>query len=88
MKTHDLKITQEYFLAKLQGIKPFEVRINDREYEIGDILVLHELNEDMECTGRTITQSVNYKFENPDYLPKGYVILSGEIIAIEFSKVF
>ena len=84
MKTHDLKITQEYFLAKLQGIKPFEVRIN----EIGDILVLHELNEDMECTGRTITQSVNYKFENPDYLQKGYVILSGEIIAIEFSKVF
>ena len=67
MKTHDLKITQEYFLAKLQGIKPFEVRINDREYEIGDILVLHELNEDMECPGRTIRQSVNYKFENPDY---------------------
>lgn len=87
MSVHDLKITQEYFLAKLQGIKPFEVRINDREYEIGDILVLHELNEDMEYTGRTITQSVNYKFENPDYLRQGYVILSGEIIAIELSKI-
>lgn len=83
MRIHELKVTQDHFLAKLQGVKPFEVCKNHFDYEIGDILVLHEINEDMEYTGRTITQIVNYKYENPDFLQQGYVILSGEIIRME-----
>lgn len=87
MRVHHLKIKQEYFLAKLQGVKPFEIRKNDREYQIGDTLVLHELDDQGKYTGRTINQSVNYLFENPDYLQEGYLILSGEIICMQLSKL-
>lgn len=83
---HRLNITQEYFLAKLQGIKLFEVRKNDRNYKLGDTLVLYELNEQKERTGRTISQSVNYISEHPEYLQDGYIILSGEIIGMQLSK--
>lgn len=84
---HHLKIKQEYFLAKLQGVKLFEILKNDSVYQIGDILILHELNEQGIPTGRTINQSVNYLFENPDYLKEGYLILSGEIICFQLSKL-
>ena len=37
-KYHDLKILAEYARPKLDGNKPFEIRQNDRNYEVGDII--------------------------------------------------
>ena len=28
----------EYARAKLQGLKPFEIRLNDRNYKVGDLV--------------------------------------------------
>lgn len=42
--THDLKILPRYFDAVEDGSKPFEVRRNDRDYQVGDILLLREGN--------------------------------------------
>lgn len=36
MKLHNLKIKAEYAKAKLLGDKPFEIRLNDRDFNVGD----------------------------------------------------
>lgn len=36
MKTHILKTWPEFFQPMMDGIKPFDVRLNDREYKVGD----------------------------------------------------
>ena len=42
MKTHDLKCWPEFFEAILNGTKNFDLRINDRGFQVGDRLLLHE----------------------------------------------
>lgn len=39
---HDLKITPKYFDDVWNGIKRFELRKDDRDYQIGDTLLLRE----------------------------------------------
>lgn len=41
MKLHELKIKAEYANAKLKGVKPFEIRKNDRDFKVGDIIRYH-----------------------------------------------
>jgi hypothetical protein len=48
-----LKCETEYFQAIEKGLKTFEVRKNDRLYEIGDLLYLQEIVGDV-FTGREI----------------------------------
>ena len=40
MKIHQLKIWPVYLDAILDGKKMFEVRLNDRGFEVGDVLIL------------------------------------------------
>jgi hypothetical protein len=42
MKKHTLKCWPVFFAPILTGEKPFEIRLNDRDYEVGDILRLEE----------------------------------------------
>lgn len=41
---HDLKILPQFFDSVDDGSKPFEVRRNDRDYQVDDILLLREGN--------------------------------------------
>lgn len=42
MKMHELKILPEYFEKVLDGSKTFELRKDDRGFNVGDILILRE----------------------------------------------
>ncbi|ELT8921902.1 DUF3850 domain-containing protein [Enterococcus faecalis] len=58
---HKLKINQEYFTPVLQGIKNFEIRFNDRNYSVGDTVLLREIeSESKSYTGREIAVEIIY----------------------------
>lgn len=42
MAIHKLKIDSKYFDAVRKGFKTFEIRKNDRNFEVGDKLILQE----------------------------------------------
>jgi ASC-1-like (ASCH) protein len=51
---HELKITPEYFALQVSGDKRYEVRRNDRDFQVGDTLILNEWDGE-NYTGRCIT---------------------------------
>lgn len=56
---HSLKIKSEYFEKIISGEKNFEVRKNDRDFRVGDLLALNEY-KDLEHTGRSCLVVVDY----------------------------
>ena len=74
--THELKLLPQYYEEVLNGNKTFELRKDDRDYKINDVLRLKEWNETY-YTGRTFICAVKYILRDcPDYgLKKGFVIL-------------
>lgn len=87
MTVHELKIDAKAFDASTRGDKLFEIRFNDRNFEVGDELWLREtlhtedemkINEmPLIYTGRELTVKVNYILSGPIYgLAEGWVIMS------------
>ena len=64
---HELKIWPEYFEAKIKGVKPWEYRLNDRNFQVGDRLDLKEYDPiKNEYTGRSIIVNVEYIYQVDD----------------------
>ena len=38
MKIHNKKLLKEYAIVKYKGLKPFEIRLNDCDYQVGDLI--------------------------------------------------
>ena len=67
-QTHDLKTWPACFAAVKSGNKPFDVRLNEENFQVGDILMLREFDPDTEqYTGRTITRWVSYVLEGGNF---------------------
>lgn len=59
--THVLKTQDEFMTDIATGKKSFEVRINDRNYDEGDILILEGfIKEDKKYTGKCLEAEVIY----------------------------
>lgn len=73
---HRLKILPEYYDAVASGKKRFELRKDDRGYEVGDYIWLCEWDGE-DFTGRCMTLQIRYILRNcPEYgLMDGYCIL-------------
>lgn len=83
MRTHELKTDPEVFVASMRGDKTFEIRLNDRDFQEGDLLVLreteytgHQMREGkpLSYTGRALSRFVTYVLDGYG-LKAGWVIL-------------
>jgi hypothetical protein len=76
MKVHELKIKQNYFNDIRVNDKSFEIRKNDRGFEVGDILLLKVIDEvTEEYTGHDMFIKVMYIHKGLG-LADGYVCMS------------
>jgi len=73
--THDLKTQPEFFKRLWSGEKTFEIRKNDRNYRMGDTLLLREWTQREGYTEREITATVTYLLGGLG-LKDGWVVMS------------
>ncbi len=70
-----LKIEKIYFEAIENNKKTCEIRKNDRDFRVGDIIVLHEYDlESEQQTGKTIELQITWI--DTYYQQNNYVVLS------------
>jgi hypothetical protein len=73
---HELKTLPIYFEEVIEGGKSFEVRKNDRNFKVGDMLALNEYDaEKKEYTGNSCLVYVDYILDSV-YCDECYVIMS------------
>lgn len=73
-KLHQVKISSQFFMDVCIGRKTFELRKNDRDYEVGDLLEMFEY-KDGKRTERAVRAWISYILENYKGLEDGYCIL-------------
>lgn len=80
---HELKTYTEYFQRILTNEKPFEIRINDRDYQKGDTLLLREYYpKENTYSGMEAQFIVGYILHGGQFgIKKGYCVMA--LIKIE-----
>lgn len=86
MKIHELKTLPQYFVEQVKGAKQFEVRLNDRNFEVGDVLILKEY--DNGYTGTEICVRVTYVLKDFIGLKDGWVVLGTEPLIKEEQDLY
>lgn len=71
---HRLKTLPDFYKAVRSGEKMFEIRKNDRDFKVGDLLVLEEWSQETGYTGREEWRFVTYM--TPYAQQDGYVVMS------------
>jgi hypothetical protein len=74
---HKLKTLPVYFCDIAIGVKTFEVRRNDRDYAVDDVLLLQEW-EDGQYTGREHCMRVTYIIQGVCGLPPDICVMGIE----------
>lgn len=85
MKQIELKILQEYADAKVKGLKPFEIRKNDRNYEVGDLIRYTVIDNEGKGIDHKLSETLWEILYITDYLQKkGYVVFSDKDTELPF----
>lgn len=89
MKRHVLKTDPEVFQATWDEEKPYEVRFDDRNFQVGDELLLVETvnsgeamkdGAPVEFTGRCVLQDITHKLKGKYGLLPGWCVLGTSYI--------
>ena len=85
MKLHELKIKHEYLVDIARGVKTFELRKNDRDYQVGDLIRFIDIKQsdsdkcdcDIYIDKDTLYKIIYILKDVPQYgLDKDYCILA------------
>ena len=74
-RIHELKLLTPYYSSVKNGYKRFELRKNDRDFHVGDILRLKEW-DGHDYTGESMDVCVTYVLLQFQGLERGYCIMS------------
>ena len=87
MKTHHLKTHPNYFERTLNESKFWEIRLNDRDFQTGDEVLLQEYDPiEKQYTGKNIRGIIQYVLHDFKGLKKGYVIFSFKINDFNYNQ--
>ncbi len=85
MKLHELKLRREYVKAKLEGVKPFEIRKNDRDYQVGDLVryvIPCPIDEEGKILHEAISKNIYQIMYITDYEQKdNYIVFTDKVVA-------
>lgn len=87
MTTHRLKVFVKYADAIMNGTKTFEIRKNDRGYEVGDKIVFDVVTNEgyaVEAAARYPLNGATYRI---DYILDDFEGLAQKYVALAISKV-
>lgn len=85
MKTHEVKSWPDYFASLIDGSRQFDLRENDRNYRVGDIIRFREFDDRTgKYTDAELRRRITYVMEGVGSgsisplrgLQRGYVILA------------
>lgn len=92
MKIHQLKIEKQHYDDLMSGKKKAELRFNDRDYAVGDLLFFKGIalpDGNVKPFTFSIFKSVEVFYvthiiDNPTYLQPGYVMMSIMKLSIDY----
>ena len=79
MANHLIKIKKIYFMRLIEEQKKFEVRLNDRDYQVGDVLDFLILADDMKIEYGDVPFRIIYVHHGLG-MAENYVVLGVEAI--------
>lgn len=86
MTTHRLKVFAKYADAIMSGAKTFEIRKNDRGYEVGDKIVFNVVANGGISTEAAARHPLNGATYRIDYILDGFEGLAQKYVAMAISK--
>lgn len=77
-RVHHLKIWPIEYRAAANGLKPWEFRLNDRSFEMGDIVILHQWHPERKqyLTSPQLRREITYIQREGFGIPANHVILT------------
>jgi len=80
MKAHYLKTVQPYFSEVEKGNKKFEVRENDRNFQVGDEVYLQEYDAETKTfSGKEIRATITYLLDEFELIYLGACVFSFKV---------
>lgn len=74
---HELKTWPQYYVEIMSGKKTFEVRFDDRDFQVGDMVLLQEWNPESEqYTGREAERVITYIIRDFPGITSGWCVFS------------